>query len=344
MNLTRIAFTIFIVATLSSCVPDKKWTPMQATERALKFPTGYYEHVVYLGERIVGFASNRLPPEQRITFAYEGDTTQTPFNPENDPKCLNYSYFEVVSILPDGRLGLLKECNDASAATIYLSTNRSIYAYDWQTGELERLVAGKLAQGSRPKFYSWNPDMTLGVQATISGFPGTIYWIEPAGMTPMDIEIEDRNLTWNLKDYFEEKEHIGTVRNPAWSPDGKTIAFFVTTYGIRETPYPKDYVNYDLFFMDPSTLKPVPELMDIADASYKIVWSPDSKYLLFRGCVGRRLTCGLWRYKISDKSLSLIVKGNFADYIWITNEKIIAIKFTDDTYSVTEIFEYSFSE
>jgi hypothetical protein len=159
----------------------------------------------------------------------------------------------------------------------------------------------------------------------------------------MDIEIEDDGLSWNLKDYLEGQERTGAARHPAWSPDGKTIAFFVTTYGILEEPKPKFNVNYDLFFMDPTTLKPGLELMDVADAD-KIVWSPNNEYLLFRGCIGRRLTCGLWRYKISDKTLSLIKEGEFADYIWITNEKIVAAKNIELPYKDNQIWEYNFSE
>lgn len=325
---------------LASCGPDKEWASVQTSERLLEFPKGNYDHVVSIANHVIGFAHNRLPPEQRIVFANETDTTLTPFNPEDDPKCLNYSYFEVVSTLPDGRLGLLKECDDASEATAYLSTNRSIYAYDWRTGVLEKLVEGKLTHSFDPKIYTWNPDMTLGLQESISGFPGTIYWIKHSGMSPMDIKITDRNLTWNLRDYFDGKERIGTARYPAWSPNGKTIAFFVTTYGILEDPLPKYNVNYDLFFMDPTTLKPIPELMDVADAD-KLVWSPNNEFLLFRGCIGYRLTCGLWRYRISDKSLSLIKKGSFADYVWITNDRIVAIKNVDPSSDYNEIWEYT---
>lgn len=102
-------------------------------------------------------------------------------------------------------------------------------------------------------------------------------------------------------------------------------------------------ITSDLFFMDPTTLKPVQELMNVADAG-KIVWSPNNEYLLFRGCVGRRLTCGFWRYRISDKTLSLIKEGEFADYIWITNEKIVVAKNIDLPYKDNQIWEYSISE
>ena len=185
--------------------------------------------------------------------------------------------------------------------------------------------------------------MTLGVQETGPGYPGTIYWIKPEGISPMGIEIEDRGFTWNLKDYYEGKERVGGVRYPSWSPDGKTIAFFVTSYGILEGPSPKYNVKYDLFFMDPSTLEPVLELMDVADAD-NIVWSPNNEYLLFRGCIGRKLTCGLWRYKVSDKTLILIKEGDFADYIWITNEKIVVAKNIELPYRDNQVWEYTILE
>lgn len=344
MKILKITVFALLLALVTSCMSENTRTSLSVTKRQLSFPPGYYNHVVYIDNKIIGFVDNiSAPKEEQIAFAYEGDTLLTPFNPENDPTCTTYSYFQVVSLLPDGRLGLLKECLDDTESTIYLSTNRSIFAYDWHTGKLERLVAGKLTQATDPKQYTWNPEMTLGIQETGPGYPGTIYWINHDGISPMDIEIEDRGLTWNLKDYLEGKERTGATRHPAWSPDGKTIAFFVSTYGIREEPKPKFNVNYDLFFMNPTTLKPTPELMDIADAG-KIVWSPNNELLLFRGCVGRKLICGLWRYRISDKTLSLVKEGEFADYIWITNEKIVAAKNIDLPYKDNQIWEYTISE
>ena len=95
--------------------------------------------------------------------------------------------------------------------------------------------------------------------------------------------------------------------------------------------------------MDPSTLEPVLELMDVADAD-NIVWSPNNEYLLFRGCIGRKLTCGLWRYKVSDKTLILIKEGDFADYIWITNEKIVVAKNIELPYRDNQVWEYTILE
>lgn len=335
---------LLILAATISCA-SQGWTELSVTERKMAYPPEKYKHVVYIDNKVIGFIDDdiQITGKDQPGFSYEGDPTMTPFNPAQDSKCIISLAFYVVGVLPDGRLGLLKECNDDSASTYFLSTNRSIFAYDWHTGELERLVTGKLTQGSRPKFFTWNPEMTLGIQETTGSYRATLYWIDRDGMFPMDIQIEDRGLNWNLKDYLEGEERTGIAVAPAWSPDGKTIAFFVSTYGILEEPKPKFNVNYDLFFMDPTTLKPEPELMNIADAG-KIIWSPSNEYLLFSGCVGNKLTCGLWRYRISDQTLSLIKEGLFADYTWITNDKVAAIKYTDDTYNANEIWEYSIAD
>lgn len=342
MKLFRFAISgLLVLAVAISCAPAESWTELDIVERQMSFPSGLYENVVYLNNKVFGFVDNfHTSGKEQAGFAYEGDSTFTPFNPAGDSKCVVNLTFYVVSVLPDGRLGLLKECNDGSQGTAYLSTNRSIFAYDWHTGELEQLVAGKLTPSFDPKFYTWNPDMTQGIQETTGSYKATIYWITPDGMSPMDIEIEDRGVTWNLKDYLEGKERTGIAVAPAWSPDGKTIAFFVSTYGILEEPRPKRNVNYDLFFMEPNTLRPKLELMDIADAG-NIVWSPNNDYLLFSGCVGRKLVCGLWRYRLVDKALSLVKEGLFADYIWINDQQIVAAKFTDNTYSTSEVWEYS---
>ena len=136
MKLINLFVSALLVSTfVTSCVSGNTWTQLSIAERRLSFPPGYYNHVVYIDGRIIGFADNSdAPIEEQISFAYEGDKETTLFNPEDDPKCVNYSYFQVISLLPDGRLGLLKECYDDSGATAFLSTNRSIFAYDWHTG------------------------------------------------------------------------------------------------------------------------------------------------------------------------------------------------------------------
>ncbi len=184
--------------------------------------------------------------------------------------------------------------------------------------------------------------MTRGVQEMGDDLSGTIYWIDPHGPSPMDVEVEDKGLAWNLRDYYEGKRNgVGIAENPAWSPDGKTIAFFASNYGMRETPVPDLNVRSELYFMSPSTLRPIPVLIGIVDDGI-VRWSPDSKRLVFFGCIGLQVECGLWLYDISGKILTLVDSGDyFYDATWIGNTKLAAIRDVTLPTDANQIWEYS---
>lgn len=339
MNLTRLILSglicNFLVSCSSNTIPVNDSTPVGG--RLLSFPAAYYQSVVYIDGRLLAFTdSTAKDPAKRVSYTYEGENDLHSFNPQHITECENFIGYSMKGMLPDGRIGFLG-CGEAE------SSNWSIFALNWQTGEVEQLVKGPLTVSYHSKDFTWDPEMTRGVQETVGSYQGTIYWILPDGISPMDIEIEDQGLKWNLKDYYEGKDRVGLVRFPAWSPDGKTIAFFASTYGIREEPLPKMNIRYELYFMDPSELKPVQILQGIADA-FRLRWSPDSRHLLFDGCVGSRLKCGLWLYSLESKLLSLISEGECQDFIWITNEKVVAIKNIGLPYNNNEIWEYSIEQ
>ena len=341
MKILLIALTIITVFVACSPASIPMNNKFIIESQLLSFPTGYYDNIVYIDGRLVAFAEDpNKHRSERISFAYEGDSALHPFNPEKDATCVRYAvYYVRGGTLPDGRLGLVKECGGES-----LMDTNSIFAYDWKTGALEQLVKGPLPKGWSSKNYTWNPQMTRGVQEMVGSYQGTIYWLSPDEISPMDIELEDQGLKWNLKDYYEGKDRIGSVRFPAWSPDGTTIAFFASTYGIREEPVPKMNVKYELYLMDASELKPAQVVQGIANA-FQLRWSPDNKHLLFSGCMGFQLQCALWIYNLESKSLTLVADGDFQDFTWITNEKIAAIKNIGETsFADNQIFEYVISE
>ncbi len=337
MRLIRFIFLGLACTILISCssngvtVIDSK--PVGG--KLLSFPPAFYQNVVYIDGRLLGFTDSLdREPAKRVSFAYEGDATLQLFDPLDAGNCGNFIGYVIKGKLPDGRIGFLG-CGRGS--------KWSIFALDWQTGKVERLVWS--LEGYSSKDFTWNPQMTRGIQEMVDGAQGTIYWITPEGIAPMDIEIEDQGLKWNLKDYYEHhyefKPGRGFVLSPAWSPDGKTIAFLASTYGMRETPQLVANIRYEVYFMDPVELKPVQVLRGIVNAA-RIRWSPDSKYLLLSGCAGARRKCGLWTYSLEAKSLTYVAEGEFENYIWVTNEKIVTIKFDIDKYlKESEIWEYS---
>src|SRR4030095_4073095 len=110
MNITKILFLTLAATLLISCGSNQSIT-LNVNERQLSFPSGYYNHIIYIDDRVIGFAQDTdAPKEKQISFAYEGDEEKTLFNPEDDPNCKRYTSFQVASLLPDGRLGLFKEC------------------------------------------------------------------------------------------------------------------------------------------------------------------------------------------------------------------------------------------
>jgi hypothetical protein len=303
----------------------------------LSFPPAFYQNIVYIDGRLLGFTDSLArEAADRVSYAYEDDSALHLFDPLHAKDCPMFIGYAMKGLLPDGRIGFLG-CGEGS--------NWSIFALGWQTGEVEQLLKGSLVEGYSSKDFTWNPQMTRGVQEMVNAAQGTIYWITPEGSAPMDVEIEDQGLRWNLKDYYEHHDSlepgIGYVRSPAWSPDGKTIAFFASTYGMREEPHLKANIGFELYFMDPSELKPVQAISGIVNA-VRIRWSPDSKYLLFSGCAGARQKCGLWIYSLEAKTLTLVTEGEFfEDYIWNKDLSIVAIKFDINKYlEESEIWEY----
>lgn len=338
----KLLILLFASTFLVACsrISEQKTTPIKSTSQPLSFPSAFYDTLVYFDDRLVAFSLEpNEPPSNRISFAYEGDTKLHLFQPIHDMTCSNKATYNVMGgVLPDGRLGILRDCFlDAPSVT------RSIFAYNWQTGVLERIVKGPIANGLLPRTFTWNPQMTKGVQQMGNGIQGTIYWISSDGASPMDIEIEDQGLKWNLRDYFEGKKRVGSAGTPAWSPDGSTIAFFASSYGIREEPLPKMNAEHELYIMNVSDLRPVQVVPRIANA-FQLHWSPDSTQLLFSGCMRSPLQCGMWLYNVETKSLALVEEGDFQDFTWITDEKIAAIKNITMPFDNNQIWEYSLSQ
>jgi hypothetical protein len=133
-----------------------------------------------------------LDRSDTVAYLVPGDDKVHEIVPGNDPKCKTLTSYIMARVLPDGRLGLIEKCvgrwPDRAPG---LDHERYLMAYDWSTGRIEQIVAGPLAHFNLSSEYTWNPDMTRGVQA-LNGLYATLYWITPAGWEPMNITIGGR--------------------------------------------------------------------------------------------------------------------------------------------------------
>lgn len=202
-----------------------------------------------------------------------------------DPSC-TILYYLTVGILPDGRLSIVKNCD------VYKNLNQQpieeltyIMGYDWQTGEMKQLVKESL-----PPFggnsYSWNPDMTKGVQEA-GDLLSTILWLTPERAEPMNITIDDNFRHWSLADNYwvmlnrnNQERDIGIAKWPTWSPNGQQIAFFASLDAIGRSGISRATGEYFLYLMNVDTLQPI-SILDGLRFAHQLEWSPNGEWMAF---------------------------------------------------------------
>ncbi|RME06886.1 MAG: hypothetical protein D6816_07230, partial [Bacteroidetes bacterium] len=165
-------------------------------------------------------------------------------------------------------------------------------AYNWETGAFKKIVEAPLPVDTW--FPSWNPEMTRGV-LSIGSLLGTIVWVTPAGMEAMTVTIDTDELSWSLaenlsvmEDYYHGNDRtaeVGIARNPAWSPDGRWIAFWASTNAIGRTGISRARGAYGLYLLDPDTLQ-LQQIIENVQNMTLLVWSPNSQWLSFTGDIG----------------------------------------------------------
>lgn len=246
------------------------------------YPSGTYWHLVWLldGRLMITFEK-----DHEEFFVFAGEEKITPFDFPIDPLC-RAEIHALFSLLPDGRLGMIQTCfdrwqDDSSRVNKDASY---ILAYDLETGELEKLVAEESPNSWLSSWFSWNPEMTRGVQQT-AGLYGTLHWISPEGISPMEVTLSDGETEWTLSDNLisEHNETMGIASDPAWSPDGETIAFFGSLDAVGWGGGRQRLVSeYVLYFMDAETnqLSEI-ELGERIYNPYLMYWSPNGEWLVF---------------------------------------------------------------
>jgi hypothetical protein len=269
-------------------------------------------------------------------------------NLEADARCRRVD-FRAPSVLPDGRLGLIKRCYSRwPDRPTPLGDESYLIAYDWTTGAVEQVVAGPLPNSDLSSQYTWNPQMTRGVQE-FSSLDGTLFWISPAGTEPMTVTVSDGRRSWSLdenyvaiRDRLEPKD-TGVARAPAWSPDGTQIAFLSTLDSIGRGGIHRTSGAWGLYLMDPVELQPRRLLDGIYDPTV-MRWAPDGQWLAFLGQAGRSRQRGLWLFSPTLNQLRLVAAGRVTGLAWSPDSGAIAAALCADQFcQEREIWQYDVS-
>jgi WD40 repeat protein len=292
----------------------------------LSFPSVPFDSIIWRPDGILIAIQNRAGRPKRQPYAVEGDNELRYLDLEQDSNCSLSTQYQDPTQLPDGRLGLLKWC-----ATENVFTNsKYMVAYDWETGQLEQIVQKPLKHFNNSGCFSWNPDMTMGIQAVDNGLVGTLNWLTRVGPEPVNITLRDGNRVWDLANDFEEngRREGGRISCPSWSPNGDKIAVFVSFDAMGREGMARLNLPFQLMLLSPETGESE-AVVSFMYSPISIQWSPDGRNIAFVGNLANEER-GIWVYDVETRSLFLIAMGGyFKGLSWSPESKNIAAVWCD---------------
>ena len=214
-------------------------SPVDVPSNRLPVPRGYYYDVAWLSNGWL-IVNHHPYPEHRGGPIWSDrlwqlrsngrDFAPLPLAPE--ARCRRTGHLWPLA-LPDGRLGFQVWCVEMDNGSEY---QRRYWAYDLATGATTPLSAADPLMPLGP--VTWNPMMTRGLIGG-RGICGSIIWLTPGGLEFSPFSVRDGDRSWRLdSEFLRQRSGIsepctqeGLARNPAWSPDGATIAFFCLATG-----------------------------------------------------------------------------------------------------------------
>ncbi|HEV8516917.1 MAG TPA: hypothetical protein VGQ47_04720 [Candidatus Limnocylindrales bacterium] len=215
------------------------------------------------------------------------------------PEC-GYRDFMTLARLPTGELGLADVC------AVFQSPEPE--SAEFKAVDLDTAVVRSLGGAiERPYSIAWKEDMTA-VYATGNDLCVTLY-VHAERETPLNLEVVVDGQRFEAgQDITATPDHCpsgGRAARPAYSPDGRTLAFMASANGAT--------VGQDLIDVPWTTFvshDDGPALPVLGGVRYPgdMVWLSDGSTLVFAGNLGGRQ--GLWRVTSAGSELTLLAKIN----------------------------------
>jgi Tol biopolymer transport system component len=341
---------------LASCAPKLDYQDLSGNvkHQTLVFPQGVYSSLIWFkDDGLVAFLGFDAGDPAKLATRNDYGRTRNPYSVEGDLKIHDFQFkladncgsenkfIDPMSLLPDGRLGLLMECNES-----FTNDTLSMFAYKWDTKESEKILNYNMPNTRRSGCFSWNPQMTRAIQGTYDGTDGSLYWLTLQGPEPLQLILTDGNKSWDLsKSYTSNGETSdGIAKCAQWSPDGEHIFFMASLDPIGVDGFARFDAYYNLYSYSVSTGKAEKLLLHIFSPG-ALHLSSDGQKMAFKFANPNDSGSSLWIFRLKDKKLFRITSPeSFGDIEWSPDSKDIAVVWCSDAGcdDTVEIRKYSF--
>jgi Tol biopolymer transport system component len=149
--------------------------------------------------------------------------------------------------------------------------------------------------------FTWAPDAKRGLVAQSDQICSSFAAVDSRGLHPLDLKLGTGGRAWSLASLFratgdENCTKDGQADHPAFSPDGRQVAFFASPDAVGVSGQARLDVTWGLWMMSAAGDNPHRVLGGLVEPT-DVAWSPDGRWLAFNARRGSYR--GVWLYSLS---------------------------------------------